>query len=400
MPQNFESDFIKAARKLKQNKRKALEQRIGKFFIIFTILLVAIILQANPSLFTHSSNSSKDFITRLKYNPIPPSLTSPWAWKNHETIHPIVTSLTPDIEKSIKSVANYIAQQESDPYLRIKALHDYVISRLTYDLNVLKTGIRPAQDAQTVFSTRKAVCEGYANLFMALGREIGVEVVFIGGKVRRDLAPVDLIPMTSRLLNSNYDWTLHAWNAVKVADNWQLVDTTWDDSDSGKYSADYLMPPPEVMIASHFPQQSDWQLLHSPKNQVSFEKQLLLTPEFFIEKLQIVSPREYQTDVQRKALIEVKKPPTYQKKIVAFFAERKKFGFSVWSLPDSNPFTQENRANVKICQSQYKEGEITQISCQFPDRGDYQVILFSFEQGNDKVRKKMSPIVQLRFNVL
>ena len=69
------------------------------------------------------------------------------------------------------------------------------------------------------------------------------------------------------------------------------------------------------MIASHFPQQSDWQLLHSPKNQVTFEKQLLLTPEFFIEKLQIISPREYQTNVKRKALIEVKKPPTYQKKL-------------------------------------------------------------------------------------
>ena len=69
MPQNFESDFIKAARKLKQNKRKALEQRIAKFFLIFTILLVAIILQANPSLFTHSSNSSKDFITRLNIIP-------------------------------------------------------------------------------------------------------------------------------------------------------------------------------------------------------------------------------------------------------------------------------------------------------------------------------------------
>jgi hypothetical protein len=186
---------------------------------------------------------------------------------------------------------------------------------------------------------------------------------------------------------------------VKVADNWQLVDTTWDDSDSA-YSADYLMPPPEVMIASHFPQQSDWQLLHSPKNQDSFEKQLLLTPKFFIEKLQMISPREYQTDVQRKALIEVKKPPTYQKEIVALFGERKKVGFSVWSLPDSNPFTQENRANVKRCQSQYNETEITQISCQFPDKGDYQVILFSFEQGNDKVRKNMSRLGQLRFKVL
>lgn len=481
MSQNLESDFLKAARKLKQKNRKVLRQRIGTFSLIsamvaglvyllfkddspfrigsidvsskilllsilglvlilssviyfikfqakskshlrpqfsifrsvflqidrlrsvkgkyllgFSLLLIAIIYQANPSLFT---SSSKDFISRLRYSPTPPSLTSPWSWKDHETIHPIVARLTPDIEKSIKSVAEYIAQQESDPYLRIKALHDYVISRVTYDLNVLQTGVRPAQDAQTVFSTRKAVCEGYANLFMALGRAIGVDVVFIEGKVRRDLAPVGLIPTTIRLLSPNYDWTLHAWNAVKVADNWQLVDTTWDDGDSAKpissYSADYLMPPPEVMITSHLPEQSDWQLLHHPKSQDSFEKQLILTPQFFAEKLEMISPIAYQTNIQRAALIEVKKPLNYQKRIEALFAKRKESGFSLWSLPDSNPFTQENQTDVKICQSQY-DTEVTLISCEFPEIGDYQVLLFSVEQGNNNA----SPIGQLRFHAL
>lgn len=486
MPHNFESDFLKAARKLKEKERKVLGQRIRRFSLIaamvaglayllfkdnlpfrigsiylsptilflsilglililisvtyfikfqakfkshlppkfaifgldliqidllrsvkykyllgFSLLLIAIIYQANPSLFT---NPYKDFITRLRYNPTPPSLTAPWPWKNHEIIHPIVTSLTPDIEKSIKSVAEYIAQQESDPYLRIKALHDYVISRVTYDLNVLKTGVRPAQDAQTVFSTRKAVCEGYANLFMELGRSIGIEVAFIGGKVRRDLAPVDLIPTTLRLLNSNYDWTLHAWNAVKVEDNWQLIDTTWDDIDSAKpissYSADYLMSPPEVMIISHLPEQSDWQLLHHPKSQDFFEKQLILMPRFFSEKLEMISPIEYEVNVQKTALIEIKKPLNYQKRIAALFEKRKKSDFSLWSLPNSNLFAQENQTDVKICQSQHNTGEIIQISCQFPETGDYQVTLFSFEQGNNDAKTRISPIGQLRFHAL
>jgi hypothetical protein len=482
MSQNFESDFLKAARKLKRKNRKVLGQRIGKFFLIsaiviglvylllkddspfridtielsskvflliglgvililgfviyviklqaesknylcpkssafradslpvnhlssikgkyligFLILLIVIIRQANPSSFT---NSPKDLLTRFQYGPTPPSLTSPWSWINHRTVHPAVASLPPDVEKSIKSVAEYIAQKEPDPYLRIKALHDYVTSRVTYDLNVLKTGRRPPQDAQTVFSTRKGVCEGYARLFTALGQAIDLDVVYITGKIRRDLAPADLIPMGLRLLHSDYDWTLHAWNAVKVAGNWQLVDTTWDDGDS--YSVDYLMPPPEVMIASHLPEQSDWQLLPHPKNQDSFEKQLILKPQFFMESLEIISPKEYQTNVQKTALIQMKKPLNYHKKIGAVFAKSKAKTdvFSLWSLPENSPFVQENKKEIKMCKSQVNPGRLTQISCEFPETGDYQVLLVSVERGNSDAKKNISVIGQLKFHAL
>jgi transglutaminase/protease-like cytokinesis protein 3 len=89
-----------------------------------------------------------------------------------------------------------------------------------------------AINIRTVFKTHKAVCEGYANLFLELGQEVGLDVAYIRGKVRQDLAPLDLIPEAFRLINPTYDWTLHAWNAVKVGGYWQLVDTTWDDSRS------------------------------------------------------------------------------------------------------------------------------------------------------------------------
>jgi transglutaminase/protease-like cytokinesis protein 3 len=171
-------------------------------------------------------------MTHLAHNPTPPLSSSPWPWQEYQTIHPVIASLTPEVESSIKSVAQYIAKNESDPYLQIKAIHDYVVSRVTYDLDVLKTGRRPSQDARTVFKTHKAVCEGYANLFLELGQEVGLDVAYIRGKVRQDLAPLDLIPEAFRLINPTYDWTLHAWNAVKVGGYWQLVDTTWDDSRS------------------------------------------------------------------------------------------------------------------------------------------------------------------------
>ncbi len=363
-----------------------------KYFIGFTLLLIALIYQANPLLITNPVNN---FFTRLVYQPTPPKLNSPWPWTDNKTIHPIVANMPSEVETSIKSVAEYIAKKESDPYLQVKALHDYVISRVTYDLEVLTTGIRPSQDAQTVFQTHKAVCEGYANLFMALGQTIGTKVVYVPGKVRRDLAPIELIPKLLRFLKSDYDWTLHAWNAVKIADNWQLVDTTWDDSDSdalsSSYSADYLMPPPQVMSMSHFPSLVNWQLSPVLLNQNTFEKQPILAPQFFTDKLSLISPTEYETRVKNAAEILIKPPLNYQKKIAAIFTKTKEVEFSIGDLPKDNQSIEERQQDFKKCQSQQNpHGEI-QISCQFTEVGDYQVLVFS--SG-----KKVSPIGRLKFH--
>jgi Transglutaminase-like superfamily len=357
-------------------------------WLIFLILLVSANLAA-----------IKDIAVRGRYNPAPPLSASPWSWKNNQTIHPIIASITPDLEISIKSVAEYIARQESDPYLQIKALHDYVISRVSYDFHALETGVQPSQDAQTVFSTRTAVCGGYANLFMALGQAIGIDAVVIQGNIRLDLVPPNLISQNVSRLNPN-NFTLHAWNAVKVAGNWQLIDTTWDDSRSDRspsiYKSDYLMPPPEVMIKDHLPDRSDWQLLNHPIDREYFEKQIILTPRFFSETLQITLPVEYKTITQKDALIQIKTPLNYSNKIIAIFSEREKSDFSLWSLQDNNPFAQGNQTDIKTCQTQSYTGEAIQISCQFSGIGIYKVLLFSSEHRDNIVVHH--PIAQLKFD--
>jgi hypothetical protein len=352
----------------------------------FGLLFVVIIAQANLDLILNPFNN---WMVQLRYNTKPPTLNSPWPWKERATIHPVVANMPSDVETSIKSVAEYIAKQEPDPYLRVKALHDYVISRVTYDTNVLKSGIRPSQDAETVFATRKGVCEGYAKLFMALGKEIGIDVVYIKGKVRRDLAPIDLIPPALRAVNSGYDWTLHAWNAVKVLDNWQLVDTTWDDSESPSvYKADYLLPPPQVMAIGHFSNESAWQLLEPAKSYDAFEKQPILDPEFFAQKLTLVSPTEYQTTVQKLATIDIEIPLNKQQTIGAVFT--KVTGKSWWDFFKDK---QEQKPNFQWCQSQENLSGKTQISCQFPEGGDYQVFILSRERSSQ-------PIGILKFHAL
>jgi hypothetical protein len=400
MPQNLERDFRKAVLKLKHKKRSILKRKIQAFsqsiiryWFICVLILLALINGSNPHLI-------KNFALQLGYAPLPPSSASPWSWKNNQTIHPIVANITPDIESSIKSVAEYIVRQEPDPYLQVKALHDYVIKRVNYDFNALATGRQPPQDAQSVFSTRKAVCGGYANLFMALAQAIGIKTVVIQGDIRQDLAPPNSISTNIEQLKPNTKSTLHAWNAVKVADSWQLLDTTWDDINSNQnlslYKSDYLMPPPEVMIADHFPDWSEWQLLHHPIKRDYFEKQPMLTPRFFTENLQMLSPVEYKSSAQNNALIQLKIPLNYSNMIVALFSEREKSNFSLWSLQHSNPFAQDNKTDIKTCQTQPAVGEAIQISCQFSETGIYQVLLFSLEQKNNMMMPY--PIAQFKFD--
>lgn len=370
-----------------------------KYILSYSLLLLALVYTQNSSLLT---GPIKNLVTQITYRPTPPSLASPWPWQDQEKIHPLINSLPPDAQKSIRSVATYISQHEPDPYLQVKALHDFVISRVTYDWEVLTQNVKRPQDAKTVFKTGKGVCEGYANLFRALAKEIGLDAVTIYGTIRKDLAPVDVIPVAFRLINSDYDWSLHAWNAVKVKGNWQLVDTTWDDKDldqaTSGYSAEYLMPSPQVMIIGHLPEQSAWQLLQQTKSTITFEEQPLLTPQFFKEKLQMKSPKAYETKVKHNAVIEINHPLQYQKPILALFSSKKNESLlSLWATSNRGELPEQQ---VKLCLSSPGREEVSRIACHFPKPGRYQVLLFSADDGASKAKPKVNPIGQLSFHAI
>jgi hypothetical protein len=157
-------------------------------------------------------------------------------WPHEGSIHAAVLAMRPEHETSITAVAQHLIAAEADPFLRVKALHDWTISRLRYDHDSV-AGVRKPQDAVSVFNNRLGVCEGYARLMVALGQAAGIPIEYVVGEVREqdgEAAPVG-----------------HAWNAVQVQGNWYFLDATWDDpvSDGADaYQTDYLFTPPSVAI--------------------------------------------------------------------------------------------------------------------------------------------------------
>ena len=353
-----------------------------KYILGYLTLFIVLILQGNDQWIS-------SYITSLRYRPTPAIIESPWPWEKNATIHQLISNMNSGQETDIKSVANYIKTNELDPYLRIKAVHDYVISRVTYDRDVLETGIRPSQEAKEVFKTGKAVCEGYAKLFQAIAKEMGEEVAYIEGDIRREFAPDDVIPQYLKWSDPLYDWTRHAWNGVKIDNNWYLVDTTWDDS-GREYNATYLMPNEKVMNISHLPDQAVWQLSYQPHSPQAFEKQALLNPDFFKQGLELLSPIQYNNEVEKTGKIKLRNE-NHSLQILGIFKKTE-------SHKLLNLGKQEVANEYQPCESQKSNPEESTISCPFPTPGVYQVLMLSFDQDK-KYQGQPKKLGTIKFTV-
>lgn len=104
-----------------------------------------------------------------------------------------------------KIISNTITNGMTDMEKALK-LHDYLVLNCKYDLG---HKINPDSDGITSYDIicgNAGVCQGYAQAYNDLLRRVGVESIMV----------------SSDAMN-------HAWNMVKIDNNWYHVDVTWDD---------------------------------------------------------------------------------------------------------------------------------------------------------------------------
>lgn len=268
-------------------------------------------------------------------------------WPLPAVLHPLVASMPADAERSIEGVARYIAERESDPWMRVKALHDYVADRIAYDADAYRRREFAGQDAPTVLQRRRAVCAGYANLLAALGKVTGDDIRVVVGDAR-----VDGADLTGEG---------HAWNAARIGDAWVLIDATWDAgnvSDQGfekEYDTDYLFAPPEIQGVTHFPEDPRWQLREPALTRGEFFRQPVLRPRFFAEGFTLVSPDRSQVTVQGAAE-------------VVLTNRRGRYLLA--------KTTREGATGETECQVSYDRQD-ARVRCALPEEGSYSLRLYS-----------------------
>lgn len=106
-----------------------------------------------------------------------------------------------------RAVKELNLSQESDA-MKIKLIHDSICKRVVY----VDDGSTTVHSAYGAIEQGRAVCQGYATLFYAMGMEAGLKV---------------------RCVEGTGNGGAHLWNIVKLGDSWYNMDVTWDDQMSG-----------------------------------------------------------------------------------------------------------------------------------------------------------------------
>lgn len=187
-------------------------------------------------------------------------------------------------EANLQVLVTTLLKGVDDPVRQAKILHDWIALNIAYDAVSFNKREIPDQSYASILRSRKAVCEGYSNLYLKMCSLAKIKCQKVSGYARG----VGFNPLSQdTALESN-----HAWNAVFLNGNWYLVDTTWDAghvtgcyktsySYVKMYSTQYFLLDPLSMLHTHFPSTAMWQLLNRPLNKTEFLGLPYLTGGYF-----------------------------------------------------------------------------------------------------------------------
>lgn len=112
------------------------------------------------------------------------------------------------IDRVVNEIISQLNQFNND-YTKIKYVHDYIINNTTYDINAPDN-----QNIYSVFVNRRSVCAGYAKSLQYIMNKIGVYSLYVTGKIK----------------SHDQEEINHAWNIIKLDNQYYHLDITWGDS--------------------------------------------------------------------------------------------------------------------------------------------------------------------------
>ena len=119
-----------------------------------------------------------------------------------------------EVLATVRNTLNEIITKDMSDYEKVRAVYDFVIDSYRYE-NFAKDH----NDTENIIKERNmllglkghgVVCEAYAMLFSTMVTELGYDNIIVSGIV---------------------DGTGHAWNLIKINNQWYHVDPTWGDVD-------------------------------------------------------------------------------------------------------------------------------------------------------------------------
>ncbi len=184
-----------------------------------------------------------------------------------------------DCPKEIKShpdqLVSYLEDVAETDLEKSRALYVWLAENISYDAKSINKNKYGDNTAKGVLKSKKAVCAGYANLFELLGKQMGLDILTLGGY--------------SKNTDDEQEWYFvdeeadHAWNVIRIDGEWKVFDATWAagiayDDKKGRmvfkkqYTDNWFNLSPYEAIFTHYPEDTSLMFTKSKITLEEYEK--------------------------------------------------------------------------------------------------------------------------------
>ncbi|KAG0327509.1 hypothetical protein BGZ99_007467 [Dissophora globulifera] len=275
---------------------------------------------------------------------------------------------------TIARLSHYLTSPCSgDQVSQLRTIFTWIANNIAYDVPGFMSGRYGDQTPEGVLRNRQAVCEGYANLFVALAEPAGLQVQKVIGVARG----VDVQVGDERLGSP------HAWNAVSVDGEHLMIDSTWGAGvcDLSTRSFRKVFRPfffllrPNRLIYTHWPENPKQQFLDPPVHESVFRGLPAVKPESWTLGIKMAGKYRGQVVKTKDDYIEVevrlKKRPSdgATGKIVA------RLNWKGQAIPTSAQWVREDSRYVFMA-----------IKAWCPSSGSGELNVFGWPPGGDQTK--------------
>jgi hypothetical protein len=184
-------------------------------------------------------------------------------------------------QKDIPSLAAHLTLNAKTDLEKARAIYVWLTDNINYDDKAYNSEIYGDYSAESVLKNKLAVCEGFSNLFLQLGLEMGLDIKKVVGYSKGyGYKPGQKL--------SNTD---HAWNIIKIDGNWRVFDATWGQGygvnkggkleSTSEFNDYWFNVDPYEAIFTHMPELENFTKVTPNISLQEFEKFPKLGKEYF-----------------------------------------------------------------------------------------------------------------------
>ncbi|XP_048845378.1 kyphoscoliosis peptidase-like isoform X2 [Brienomyrus brachyistius] len=206
---------------------------------------------------------------------------------------------------SVEALVQNLLRSTGSDIEKLRAIWMWVTHHIAYDVDGYQNPTLRSASPDDVLRAGRAVCAGYSQLVQRMCSLAGVECKELSGYSKG--AGYEL----GKRFRGESD---HAWNAVRLAGSWHLLDATWgaghvSDNVSQfifKYNEFYFLTHPALFVGDHFPLEGQWQLLRPQVSLTQFEDASLRKSGFYNSGLLSSQPESWLIHSDQKTTITMK----------------------------------------------------------------------------------------------